>query len=211
MAARVVPLGNNCTLYELEDNLQALANSVELAEEPSERASILEEIGHALRRTAEKRDTVVAFLRHCEMQQRFADAEIERIQKRKASIGRLQEELEAYLVQVVERYAKPDRRGIQRLEGNFSSLRIQKNPDSVLITDLAAVPLAFKQAVLAMPAYVWEALLQRLGLEERKEWEGRVEKLELKPDKKAIGGELKNGTEIPGADLKFGDWRLVVS
>jgi len=211
MAARVVPLGNNCTLYELEDNLQALVNSIELAEDPSERASVLEEIGHALRRTAEKRDTVVQFLRHCEMQQRFADAELERIQKRKTLIARLQEELEAYLVQVVERYAKPDRRGIQRLEGNFSSLRIQKNPDSVLITDLSAVPLAFKQAVLAMPAHVWEALLQRVGLEERKVWEGRVEKLEYKPDKKAISAELKNGTEIPGADLKFGDWRLVIS
>ena len=149
--------------------------------------------------------------KHCAMQQRFADAEIERIQKRKASIARLQEELETYLVQLVEQYAKPDRRGIQRLEGNFSSMRLQKNPDSVLITDLDAVPLAFKQALLAMPAYVWEALLQRLGLEERKTWEARVEKLEFKPDKKAIAAELKAGTEIPGADLKFGEWRLVIS
>ncbi len=211
MAARVVPLPNNCTLYELEDNLRALVNSIELAEEPSERASILEEIGQALRRTAEKRDAVVAFLKHCEIQQRFADAEVERIQKRKASIARVQEELEAHLVQVVEQYAKPDLRGIQRLEGNFSSLRIQKNPDSVLITDVGAVPLAFKQVLLAMPAYVWEALLQRLGLEERKTWEARVDKLEFKPDKKAIAAELKTGTEIPGADLKFGDWRLVIT
>ena len=211
MAARVVPLQNNCTLYELEDNLQALVHSIEQAEEPSVRASILEEIGQTLRRTAEKRDSVAGFLKHCAMQQRFADAEIERIQKRKASIARVQEELETYLVQVVEQYAKADRRGIQRLEGNFSSMRLQKNPDSVLITDLDAVPLAFKQALLAMPAYVWEALLQRLGLEERKTWEARVEKLEFKPDKKAIAAELKNGTEIPGADLKFGDWRLVIS
>ena len=211
MAARVVPLQNNCTLYELEDSLQALFDSIEQAEEPSERASILEEIGQAFRSTAEKRDSVAGFLKHCAMQQRFADAEIERIQKRKASIVRLQEELETYLVQVVEQYAKPNRRGIQRLEGNFSSMRLQKNPDSVLITDLEAVPLAFKQALLAMPAYVWEALLQRLGLEERKTWEARVEKLEFKPDKKAIAAELKNGTEIPGADLKFGDWRLVIS
>ncbi len=211
MAARVVPLPNNCTLYELEDNLRALVNSIELAEEPSERASILEEIGQALRRTAEKRDAVVAFLKHCEIQQRFADAEVERIQKRKASIARVQEELEAHLVQVVEQYAKPDRHGIQRLEGNFSSLRIQKNPDSVLITDVGEVPLAFKQVLLAMPAYVWEALLERLGLEERKTWEARVDKLEFKPDKKAIAAELKTGTEIPGADLKFGDWRLVIT
>jgi hypothetical protein len=100
---------------------------------------------------------------------------------------------------------------VMRLEGNFSSLRIQKNPDSVLITDAAAIPLAFKQVVLAMRAYVWEALLQTLGLEERKTWEACVDKLEFKPDKKAIGVELKTGTEIPSADLKFGDWRLVIT
>jgi hypothetical protein len=145
------------------------------------------------------------------MQRRFADAEIERIEKRKVSIARLQEELESYVVRVVEQYAKPDRRGVRRLAGNFSSLRVQKNPDSVLISDIGAVPLAFKQAVVAMPAHVWEALLQRLGLEERKTWEARVDKLEFKPDKKAIGAELKKGTEIPGVDLKVGDWRLVIS
>jgi hypothetical protein len=211
MVTQLVPRQTSCTLYELEDNLQALVNSIDLAEDPSARQSILEEIGQALRKTTEKRDSVVAFLRHCEMQRRFADAEIDRIQKRKASIGQLQEELESHLVCVVERYAKPDRRGVQRLEGNFSSLRIQKNPDSVLITDAAAIPLAFKQVVLAMRAYVWEALLQTLGLEERKTWEACVDKLEFKPDKKAIGVELKTGTEIPSADLKFGDWRLVIT
>jgi len=160
MATQLVPRPTTCTLYELEDNLQALVNSIDLAEEPSAREAILEEVGQALWRAAEKRDAVVAFLRHCEMQRKFADSEIERIQKRKASIARLQEELESHLVCVVERYAAPDRRGVQRLEGNFSSLRIQKNPDSVLITDAGAIPSAFKQAILAMPAYVWEALLQ---------------------------------------------------
>ena len=201
----------SCTLYELEDHLQALVNSIDWAEEPSQRESILEQIGQALRKTKEKRDAVVAFLRHCESQQKFADSEIERIQKRKELIRRVQDELESYVIQLVEQYAPRDRRGTQRLEGNFSSLRIQKNPDSVLITDIDAVPLAFKQAILVMPAHVWEALLQSLGLEERKTWEALVDKLEFKPDKKAIGLELKRGTEIPGADLKFGDWRLVIS
>ena len=202
---------NSCTLYDLEDNLQALVNSIDLAEEPSARESILEEIGHELQKTKNKRDAVVAFLRHCELQQKFADAEIERIQKRKGFIARVQEELEFYLVQVIEQFAAPDRRGIKRIEGNFSSLRIQKNPDSVLIEDLEAIPLAFKQAVLTMPAYVWEALLERVGLEERKTFEARIQKLEFKPDKKAIGAELKSGTQIPGADLKFGDWRVVIT
>jgi hypothetical protein len=212
MATELIPTqANSCTLYELEDNLQALVNSIDLAEEPPMRASILEEIGQELRKTKEKRDRVVAFLRHCELQQSFADAEIERIQKRKALIARVQEELESYLAHVIEQFAPPDRRGIKRLEGNFSSVRIQKNPDSVLITDLDAIPLAFKQAVLVMPAYVWEALLQRVGPEERKTFEARVDRLEFKPDKKAIGAELKRGNQIQGADLKFGDSRLVIT
>jgi hypothetical protein len=132
-------------LYELEDNLQALVNSIDLAEEPAIRASILEKIGHEVRKAKEKRDTVVGFLRYCESQQKFAEAEIDRIQKHKEFIARVQEELEAYLIPVVEQFASPDRRGVQRLEGHFSSLRIQRNPESVLISDLEAIPL-FVQA-----------------------------------------------------------------
>jgi len=202
---------NTCTLYDLEDNLEAFADTVDLAEDEPTRRLILDEIGQALRRAKEKRDAVVAFLRHCEMQQKFADLEIERIQKKKARITQVQQQLEHYVVQVVEQFATPDRRGVRRLEGNLSSLRIQKNPDSVLITDLDSIPLAFKQALLAMPAHVWEALLERLNLDDRKVFEARVEKLEYRPDKKAIATELKNGVPIAGADLKFGDFRLVIS
>ena len=96
---------NTCTLYELEDNLQALANSIALAEEEPTRQLILDEIGQALRKTKEKRDTVVAFLRHCELQQKFADAEIERIEKRKAFIASVEEQLESYVVQLIEQFA----------------------------------------------------------------------------------------------------------
>jgi Gp157 protein len=104
----------------------------------------------------------------------------------------------------------PDRRGIKRLEGNVSSLRIQKNPDSVVINDVTAIPVAQKDVVLTMPAYVWEALLQIVGPKDRKEFESRVERFEYKPDKKAIAADLKSGVSVPGADLKFGDWRLVI-
>ena len=200
----------NVTLYEIEDTLLALANSIDLVEDPHDRQLILEEIGQALHRSKEKRDAVVAFLRHCQLQQKFADAEIERIQKRKAFFARVQEELERCVVQVIEQFAEPDRRGVKRLEGKVSSMRIQKNPDSVAIIDLNLVPLAFKQAVLTMPAYVWEALLVRVGTEDRKTFEALLEKVEIKPDKKAIGAELKKGNQIAGADLKFGDWRLVL-
>ena len=206
----VVATKSSCTLYELEDNLQALVNSIELAEDPSDRAAVLEEIGQALRKSLEKRDAVVAFLRHCQSQLSFANAEIERIEKRRTRIARVQEELEDYCARVVEQYAKPDRRGVRRLEGRFSSLRIQKNPESVLITDLEALPPAFKYATVTMPAYIWKALLDNLEADWRQMLEKQVTRLEFKPDKKALAAELKSGTQVPGADLKFGEWRLVI-
>jgi uncharacterized protein with GYD domain len=211
MATELIPAPKPAlTLYEIEDNLAALANTFELVEEAEARQLILDEIGSALRLAREKRDALVGFLRHCEAQQKFADQEIERIRNRRDRIARLQTELEQYVVRVIDQFVVPDRRGVKRLEGNFSSIRIQKNPDSVVITDEKALPLALKDAVLTMPAYVWEALLERLSKEDRAVFEAQVKKCELKPDKRALAGELKKGEEIPGADLKFGEPRLVI-
>jgi hypothetical protein len=210
MSTEVIPAAKPVlTLYELEDDLAALANTFEMVEEAEARQMILDEIGRALRQAKEKRDALVGFLRHCDAQQRFADQEIERIKARRDRIAKFQEELEQYVVRVIDQFAVPDRRGVKRLDGNFSSLRIQKNPDSVVITDEKALPLALKDAVLTMPAYVWEALLERLSKEDRAVFEAQVKKCEFKPDKRALAGELKKGEEIPGADLKFGEPRLV--
>jgi hypothetical protein len=211
MATDLIPAPKAAlTLYEVEDNLTALANTFDLVEEAEARRMILEEIGRALRQAKEKRDALVGFLRHCEAQQRFADQEIERIKNRRDRIARLQEELEQYVVRVIDQFVVADRRGVKRLEGNFSSIRIQKNPDSVVITDEKTLPLALKDAVLTMPAYVWEALLERIGKEDRAVFDAQVKKCEFKPDKRALAGELKKGEEIPGADLKFGELRLVI-
>lgn len=174
------------------------------------REVILDEIGQAVRGAREKRDAVVGFLRHCADQEGFADAEVGRIQKRKAFIMRVRVELERHLTQIIERFAVPDRRGIRRLEGNFSSMQIQKNRDSVLIANDQALPVAWKDVVLTMPAYSWEALLQRLDLEDRVVFEQEVKKAEFKPDKRSICCELKNGEQIEGARLKPGDLRLVI-
>jgi hypothetical protein len=209
MATEPVPAQpTSCTLYELEDTLQALVNTIDLAEDPSVQEMILDDIGQTLQKVKEKRDRVVAFLRHCEQQQEFADAEVERIQKRKRLIARVHQTLESYLVRVIDQFAEPDRRGIKRLEGNFSSMRLQRNPESVVITDDQALPAAWKEIVITMPAYAWEALLQRLDSEDRVVFEKQVKKTEFKPDKRSIASELKKGLEIPGADLKFGDLRL---
>jgi Gp157 protein len=211
VATELIPAHKSTlTLYEIEDNLAALANTFDTVEDAEDRQMILDEIGRALRQAKEKRDALVGFLRHCVAQQRFADQEIERIKARRDRIAEFREELEQYVVRVIDEFSVPDRRGVKRMEGNFSSLRIQKNPDSVVITDEKTLPLSMKDAVLTMPAYVWEALLERLDKADRAVFEAQVKKCEFKPDKRALAGELKKGEEIPGADLKFGELRLVI-
>ena len=43
-----------CTLYDIEDTLAALVNSVDLCESPEDRKSILAEIAAALRASADR-------------------------------------------------------------------------------------------------------------------------------------------------------------
>src|SRR5687767_1083902 len=119
------------SLYDLERNLCAFAAMVEEIDDPGLKTELLEELGTALRCAKDKRDRVVAFLRHCESQEAFADAEVERLMKRRARISRVRSELEGYVVSLIAQLVEPDRRGVKRLEGNHSSMRTQRNPDSV--------------------------------------------------------------------------------
>lgn len=199
------------TLYEIETTLLAFADAVDSTDDPQLKERVLVEIGESLRVARDKRDTVVAFLRHCEAQQKFADEEIDRIQRRKERISRIQKELTAYVAWIIEQFAAPDQRGIQRLEGNHSSMRIQKNPDSVLVTDEQVLPAAFKDIMITLPAYVWEALLMCVGPADRPTFEALVKRTEIKPDKRTLAKELKAGVEIPGAELKPGELRLAIS
>ena len=67
-----------------------------------------------------------------------------------------------------------------------------------------------KQRQREIEDYEYKKNLERLDKDERRIFEEKVKKCEFKPDKRAVAGELKNGEQIPGADLKFGEWRLVL-
>ena len=199
------------TLFDLEQRLATYAGLLDAIEDPDRRAEALEEFGSVLLNAKEERDSAARFLRYCQSQEEFADEEIQRLKGRKERIARIRGEFEAFLVTLIDGYAQPDQRGVKRLEGNLSSLRIQRNPDSVAIFDTAAIPLRLKDFVITLPAYVWEALLECVGLEERSTFEAHVKRIEVKPDKPAIGAELKGGEPVRGAELQAGALRLVVS
>jgi len=81
----------------------------------------------------------------------------------------------------------------------------------VEITDIVALPGVLKDAVVTLPALVWDAILDAVGAGDRGMYEAFVKRVELKPDKRAIAAELKAGGEVRGASLKPGEFRLVLS
>jgi hypothetical protein len=168
------------TLYEAEDNLLALLNSLEIAEGMAQEAEVLEEIRTAWLAAAEKRDRVCQFLAHLEAQQEFAAAEMKRLKERKDQMERIQERLEGYVVQVIRSFGLDAKNRYPKLEGLTSTLSIRSCPDSVKILDESLVPLEFKTVTISETV-----------------------------DKRAIGARLDTGASVPGADLATGKFRLV--
>ena len=172
---------------------------------------ILDGFAEVIVRARDQRDAAAAFVRPCLGQEELAEREMDRLKARRDRIRRIRSEFEQWLVAVIDRVAQPDRRGVERLEGCHSTLRLQRNPPSVAIADAEAIPLRLKDVVLTMPAYVWQGVLQCLPVEDRPAIIDQVISIEIKPDKKTIAEELKAGEHIAGAALQPGAYRLVVN
>lgn len=171
------------TLYNLEENLTCLLDTAEMVEGEDERLAILNEIAQTGAQAIEKRDNLIRFLRHLDLQQAGIATEIARLRALMDTYAKGQERVEKYVVKVIEQFAPDPKRGPKKLEGTIGVLSLRKNPDSVAILDEQAIPLQFMVTPPAPAA---------------------------RPDKAAIKAALKAGDEIPGADLVFGSNRLEV-
>lgn len=174
---------HSMTLYSLEENLVALLDTVEIVEGQDERLEILDAIARTDAQAIEKRDHVIRFLRHLDLQQQNIATEIARLRSLMDSYAKGQERVERHVVSVIERFAPEPKRGPKKLEGTIGVLFLRKNPDSVEISDQSSIPEKF----MVTP----EPPLPR-------------------PDKAAIRAAIKAGEEVPGADLRFGSSRLEV-
>lgn len=204
----VAPAPHPLTLYAIEEQLTAMADTAELVPEDQEQA-FLEEFRAALTAAVEKRDRVGQFLSHLEHQVAFAKAEIARLQERKAFFERAIEKMEGYVIHVIEAIG-PDAKGkYPKLEGRTVTFSLKDCPPSVAIQDEAAIPSDYKAITITMPARQWEALLDSLDLEQRASVLDSVEKPKVAVSKTAIKKAIDGGTQIPGADLIVGKKTLV--
>ena len=172
---RLVPAEVRKTLFELESDLEALQETVELVA-PEQQEEFLAEFEAALTAAKDKRDKVHGFMCHLETAILGDDLELKRIQKRKTRHQAILDRLDHY-VQTVIRNQGTDSKGKWKvLEGNAVTLKLKNNPPSVAISDEEAVPTRFKTISVTLPAELWERLCDSLDLDFRGELLDAVKK-----------------------------------
>jgi len=188
------------TLYEAEENLLALAQCADTVA-PEQEAQFLADFGAALLAAAEKRDRVAQFLAHLEMQQEFAAQEIRRLQERKMWYAKVQQHLETYVIHVIEEIGLDAKGRYRKLEGNTSTLSVRSCPDSVQILDEFTVPADYKIATVALPAKLWEEVIDSLDIDLDSKVLAAVEMPKLAISKSAVRKAMGSGVAVAGCEL----------
>lgn len=152
------------SLYQVEETLTILADSVETVE-PEQEQQFLADFAAALKAAVTKRDRVGKFLAHLESQIALADKEIKRLQERKSVIGELLDRMEGYVVVVLKSLGKDSKNRWRTLEGETVAFSLRNCPLSVAIVDETLVPDAHKNVTITMPLVEWNALLDAVDLE----------------------------------------------
>jgi hypothetical protein len=212
MAAAVISTApaTSQPLYDIEAHLAALVETAELVQADQELAFIAD-LRHAITTAIDKRDRVGQFLVHCESQAKLAEQEIKRLRERKAVYERAAENMEAYVVRIIEDLGQDDKKRYRKLEGRTVTFAIAKCPPSVEITDEEQIPAEYKRLQLTLPAAVWEALLDNMDLEERAHILAQVTRSECEVMKTPLKEALAKGDAVAGARLLTGKHSLRVS
>lgn len=190
-------------LYAIEEDLAALADTVELVPADQEE-QFRDEFQIALTTAVEKRDRVGQFMAHIEHQIAFANSEIDRLKERKTAYQKALSRIENYVIHTIEALGKDARGKYRRLEGTAVTFSLAGCPPSVEVTDESAVPPEYKTLTLKLPAAVWNQILGWLGTVRRESIAGQVAFHEISIDKRSIKAAINSGAIVPGADLATG-------
>lgn len=195
------------TLYEIEDNLVAMLNSVEMVEDQAERAAAEQEIIAQHLKAVEKRDRVSQFLAHCDNQEEFITAEINRLTELRKHFSSIRDRVENYVVFTIKALGQDDRGKWRKLDGNTCSFGIQKNPVSTEITSLDDLPDKYKDLTVKLSATDWADFVGELDIEQRAVFLGKLKKIEASARKPEVKKALDIG-DVPGARFGEESYRL---
>lgn len=169
------------TLYQIEDDLQALLESEEMVTPEREQEYRLQ-LAEQLKLAVDKRERVGQFIRSCDLMKANIKAEIERLKALSDRYDTAQDRAEAYAAFAIQQMGADTRGNYPKLVGRTIELSVARNPESVEIDDPELIPEEFKD--------IKQTVVIR---------------------KNDVKKALKAGRSVPGADLKCGELRLKVS
>jgi Siphovirus Gp157 len=143
MATTAVELPTG-SLYELQDHLQALFDSMEMVENPALKKEAEMDIERYLQAEVAKVDSLSNYLAMCESQQSAAKSEIERLRARASMWENREERVRSYVQRVMEQG------GYKKLEGRTATFMLRAVPASVVIIDESEIPEEFKRTVVSV-------------------------------------------------------------
>ena len=171
---------SNLSLFDIEDTLAAFLETDDSVP-PEQRAEFETALQEQIRTAVDKRERVGQFLRHCELQQSNCEAEIKRLKARSATFEAAADRLKFYIVRVIEGLGADGKGKYRKLEGHTVTFALRQNPPHVLVVDADAIPNDYKRTTISVVI-----------------------------DKFAIKKAIDAGVSVPGADIEFGENRLVI-
>lgn len=193
------------TLYAIEETRLAMLDTLDLVPTDEERMALLKDIAEQNALAVDKRNAVIAFRQTLIRRMEALREEAKRMLDLAATIENKVDAFDSYLVRVIQQFAPEPKRGAKKLEGTIGTLSIRKNPDSCEVEDIEALPSRFKTVTITLLAEVWDALKVQLP-----NFCASLQKIDFKTDKKAIKEAIQAGEDVPGADIRFGAFRLEV-
>jgi hypothetical protein len=195
------------SLYQLEDDLVAMLNSIDMVEDPEARAAVEQQIIDQHLKAIDKRDKVSQFLAHCDNQEEFISTEIERLVALRKHFTAARDRVENYVIFVIKALGQDDRGKWRKLDGKTCSFSIANKPPSTEITSLDALPDQYKDLTVKLEATDWTNFLNELGLDERQDLLRRLKSIEASARKADIKKALSQG-DVTGARLSEESYRL---
>lgn len=202
------PASTGMTLYEMEDQLVAMSDTVEGVPLELEE-QFLTEFAALLQSTADKRDRVGQFIGHLEAQVVFAEKEIKRLQERKRLLQAALDRIQDYVVMVIQHLGTDPKGKYKKLEGNSVVLSVRKCPESVEILDETQIPLDYATYKVSLPATLWEPVLDNLDFELRAELLEACREPDVTYSKTAIKAAIDAKAEVPGVRIISDKYSLV--
>jgi len=200
MTSTLPTTAENASLFEIDEELEAAFDKA--TQEQEQTGAISEETQQCcldlFAELGKKVDRIARYVRAMEFKAKAAKEESARLAARQKSAENRVLQVKAMLAFFMHV------RGLERLEGELNTIRLQKNGQASLQIDPLALALEYNQTTVTLAQQEWVQLLEAITCPQlRKSLESAVTKVE--PNKELVREHLQSGREVAGATLVKGE------